>query len=131
MCPQVFHNKSTCCTLVRMTFPVAMAACALIISVIAMLTAAFSAMRAETKRLREVERRFYDLEGVVVGVHDSYEKILHTVKKINSRDAQRERRAKTANGTDPDMPDPQKDPHGWRAEMMRRFPRGALSADKE
>ena len=111
------------------TYSLAIAFTALVFAVIALLCAGYSVMRAETKRLLELERRCYDLDSVVLGVGDQYAKILKMVDRINKRENARDRRR--PNGRDPEMPDPQKDPAAWRAEMMRRYPRGALSAEEK
>lgn len=98
----------------------------LALSILALALAVYAVLRAETPRLLAVEKRLRDTEIEVAGFADSLSTLSDTLKRINSRTAMREMRAKK-NGASPDgLPDPSTDPEGWRAAMQRRYPRGVF-----
>jgi hypothetical protein len=105
-----------------MNYAVAIASLALLVALIAMGFAAFSVLRAETKRLLTLEQRCYELNTEVLHVADEYQKVFRLVKKINLREANAQRRAghqqrNLAAET----------PQDWKRQMMLKYPQGALS----
>ena len=95
-------------------------------SIIALAIACYSLLRAERPRLLAVEKRARDAQIELAGLSDSLSTMRDTLKRINSRTAMREMRAKKkGNGAD-GLPDPNENPEGWRAEMQKRFPRGVF-----
>jgi len=101
----------------------------LVVSGCALICAGYALMRAEVPRLLALEKRCAELEIEVQGLANSYVQTRDTLKRINSRYVMREKRRKQ-NGADPDMPDPQTDPDGWREAMMRKYPRGVFDYGK-
>lgn len=100
-----------------------------VVSGCALIVAGYAIMRAEVPRLLALEKRCAELEIEVAGLANAYQSTRETLKRINSRYAMREKRAKQ-NGHDPDLPDPSTDPDGWRTAMMRRYPRGVFDYGK-
>lgn len=100
-----------------------------VVSGCALVLAGYSILRAEVPRLLALEKRCAELEIEVAGLANAYQQTRDTLKRINSRYVMREKRAKS-NGQDPDMPDPQTDPDGWREAMMRKYPRGVFDYGK-
>lgn len=112
-------------------FAVTLGALALFLSIFAAYAGWISLERAETKRLLRLETLVREHETEIESLRSDYLAVVKSWKKLNSRVAMsiaREKKA-LANGEDAKdgMPDPQKDPAAWRAEMMRRYPKGALS----
>lgn len=95
-------------------------------SVVSVALAVYCLFRAETPRLVAVEKRARDLAIEVAGLSDSLTTMRDTLKRINSRTAMREMRAKKAGARDDGLPDPDENPEGWRAAMQRKYPRGVF-----
>jgi len=105
---------------------VSIVAISLLLSVIACGLSVFALRRAETKRLIQAERAAADARMELELLRNSYDSVREAVKRINSRYAMREHRAKKKNGSD-GFPDPNTDPEGWRTAVQREFPRGVFS----
>ena len=88
----------------------------------------FALARSEKRRTIALERAVADCRFEVQELANSYDSVRKTVKRINSRYAMRERRAKDAETPgDDDTPNPETHPEEWRAHMMRKHPRGVFS----
>lgn len=100
-----------------MTF-VTISLVALTVSLLALVTAVFSAFKIRANhRHRSLEKRVHEAEISVLECLDALQKVEGLVKRINSRHAMRDSRAKKAsNGA----PDPQQDPEGWKKHMMKK-----------
>lgn len=96
------------------------------LSMIAAALAVYCLLRAETPRLIAVEKATRDVAIEVAGVTDSLSSMRDTLKRINSRTAMREMRAKQQGKAANGLPDPNENPEGWKAEMQKRFPRGVF-----
>lgn len=98
----------------------------LLCSAISVAIAAYACLKAERPRLIALERAVADYRMSVEALQNSYDSVRETVKRINSRYAMREKRAKDAKSGPDGLPDPSTEPDAWRAEMQRRFPRGVF-----
>lgn len=85
----------------------------------------YCARRAETTRLRRVEKTMQEWDGYLPDVIAYQEKTHSALKKLNSRVGMREKRERDKAENDDGTPDPQTNPQGWKDAIMRRFPRGA------
>ena len=83
--------------------------------------------RAETPRLRKLEASVSEWTDYLVGAAAANEKIDHRLKKLDARLRARNNRHAAKQEGDDGAPDPQKDPAGWKREMMTRYPRGVFS----
>ena len=89
--------------------------------------------RAETRRLIALEKAVRELDIEVQGVLSAYETLRDTLKRINSRTAMREKRARDAQQpaqTDDGLPNPDTHPDEWRAAVQRKFPRGVFDYNR-
>ena len=95
-----------------------------VFSLAAVVGTTYALLRAETPRLLACEARQRELEIEVQALRNAYESTKDSLKRINSRYAMREKRAKGRNGAD--LPDPETDPEGWRSAMQTKYPRGVF-----
>lgn len=96
-----------------------------VLSLAALVGVTYALLRAETPRLLACEARQRELEIEVQALRNAYESTKDSLKRINSRYAMREKRAKgRSNGSD--FPDPETDPEGWRSAMQTKYPRGVF-----
>ena len=75
-----------------------------------------------THRHRTLEKKLSDLSIDLVQCLDQLDKLSVVAKKKYQRDATRESRKNRANG----IPDPERDPEGWKAHMRREHALGRL-----
>lgn len=80
---------------------------------------AYCLRRADTTRLKRVERTMQEWDGYLPEVVAYQEKTHNALKKLNSRVGMRQRRSKE------ETPDPKENPQAWKRAIMQRFPRGA------
>ena len=82
---------------------------------------------AESLQLRQLA----ELQTGLTELHDAYQALYDSHKKLRSRIGMRELREKRrSNGTDADapgdLPDPQKDPDGWKKAMRAKLHLGQI-----
>lgn len=124
--PQVYPQPSERFNGVMQMWAQLLVGFAVISSLAALCAAWYALARAETIRLLAVEARQQELEIEVQSLRNAYESTKESMKRINSRYAMREKRARDkANGAG-DVPDPETDPEGWRQHMQTKYPRGVF-----
>lgn len=109
---------------------VSIVAICLLFSVLALISSAYALRKAERPRLIALERAVADYRIETEALANSYDGLRETLKRINSRYAMRELRAKgkkNAGQGDLDLPDPSTDPEAWREAIQRKYPRGVFS----
>ena len=101
---------------------------AMVLSLFACVAAAISTFAADNTRIRRLEKQVNELLAEQVNAADLHLRMHKSVAKIRNRLNGDDTRAQHLNGRVNDgLPDPETDPEGWKLEIMRRNPRGALS----
>ena len=106
---------------------ITLSAAAFVVAIIAFLLASASYRRAEVHRIRELERMCHELQADNVNYQDLYRRLYKSVHKLRTRLGRDDQREKNAAAVDHDLPDPKTDLVGWKDEMARRYPMGALT----
>ena len=94
----------------------------LTVAVCSFLSVKSYAMIRKSHRHQNLEQRLRSAENEIVELLDRADKLNTLLKRKYARDAQRKRRAVDSDG----LPDPQKDPEGWKKEMAKRHALGQL-----
>lgn len=99
-----------------------------LLSAISLAGACYALLRAEKPRLIALERAVADYRMEAEALANSYDSVRQTVKRINSRYAMRDKRARDKDSPGQgDLPDPSTDPEAWRDAIQRKYPRGVFS----
>ena len=98
-----------------------------LVSVISLICSTYALLRAEKPRLLALEKRVRDLDFEVQGLENSYQSARTSLKRINSRYAMRDKRARDKGQTDDGLPDPSTEPEAWRTAVQNKYPRGVFS----